>query len=490
MFTFSVAINTQQGRELIAPFSMSVNQNDKIAIIGEEGSGKSLLLKTLSRSSLTDLVVDFQISHDVSFYRLQQDIAVEEESLTLLEYVINNNWEQYGLFAQHQPIILPELEDEDFDRKLHSFSGGERVKIQILKMILSEADVYLLDEPTNNLDLESLLWLESWVDSCEQPVIFVSHDLEFIRNLANKVVHFEHIHRKSRSQVTVWNGTYDEYMNHRENSANNTNQKIDTQKREQDIKDQKWQRQYQQVSHQLQHVARQDPGLQKKMKALKATRKRYDREEVNSKVEEERSIQLSFEDFSGVLRHYNLEVPRNEIDGKHLGSNYLLHIRPGEKIALTGNNGVGKTTLLKQFKTQLEKTANVGYMGQAYLDQLNLDLTPLETCQINSEVEHIKKVTNHLTSLNLTYDEIHTPLKYLSGGQRTKVLLLKLVLNQSDILVLDEPSRNLSYRSRLEMMSLLKEYRGSILCITHDRALIEEVMETSYQVSENGLLEI
>lgn len=488
MFSFSINIKTLQGRELIAPFSMSLTSGDRVAIIGEEGCGKSLLLKIISGIKFKELIIEYQESqHHVTAF-VEQEIPENKRNLTLLEFVIEEDWDRYANFAIHFKSFFPEWQEEAWDRPLHTFSGGEQVKIQILRMLVLEADLILMDEPTNNLDLESIYWLESWILSCDKMILFVSHDHDFIHNTANKIIHLEHTMRKTKAQSTVWDQNLESYLVHRGQAINNHNRKVASETRQQKIKDEKWQRQYNKVSHQLQHVNRQDPGLQEKMKILKSTRDRYDRNEQEHAIDDTKRINLFFDNQPIKKKIISLEVPENRIEEKILGTNYKLTIHPQEKVVLVGSNGIGKTTLLKEFVEQLQEKLTVSYMGQDYQEQINYNQSALEFCEATSENE--KEIATHLASLKLSYDEMHQPMHTLSGGQKAHVLLLKLVLDNPDIIILDEPTRNLSVLSQEIIFDMLRNYRGSILAISHDRQFINHVFDTIYEVTNVGLNQV
>ena len=148
--------------------------------------------------------------------------------MSLSDYVLDGDWDNYGLFQQHFSELLPRLDLDDDNRLLSSFSNGEQLRIQILRLLMKEVDIFLLDEPTNDLDMEALLWLEGWLINQEKPILMISHDLRMIENFANKIVHFEQLKRKTESVVTVYEGDYESYMVSRNLNISQANQTYKT----------------------------------------------------------------------------------------------------------------------------------------------------------------------------------------------------------------------------------------------------------------------
>lgn len=491
MFNISLDVKTEQGRDLITSFSMSVNQGDCIGIIGEEGNGKSVFLKSLMLdASLYDLKINRKLSLDkLIFGYVGQELTEYEQNLSIMDFVLNEDWNRYGEFISLYQSMLPTLTEADLERTVKSLSGGERVRIQLLKLQVHQADCYLLDEPTNNLDIEGLKWFEGWLKVRKIPIFLVSHDIKTLKNTANRILHFEQLHRKSLPQLTLYEGTYDTYMNVRSRSLKHHQQQLNYQLRQQTIQEEKWQKQYQKVGHQLQNVNRADPGLQKKMKNLKVQKKRRLRDEnlVHRDIETAITFQIENQvQHRKTVLQIHIECLENA--DRVLGTHYHYKLSTSDKVALIGNNGCGKTTLFHEIVRQ--SNGNVGVMHQDY--RLNLDFTQsaISNCTCSLDKEELTKVRAALGGLNFTTDEMECPVALLSGGQKAKISFLKILLKEPVVLLLDEPTRNLSPLSVSVIYDMLKRYQGAILCITHDRQLIECVFEDVLDMTKTGFKNI
>ncbi|QIK69505.1 ABC-F family ATP-binding cassette domain-containing protein [Erysipelothrix sp. HDW6C] len=489
MLNITVGVKSPQGRELVAPFSLSINTKDKIAVIGEEGNGKSLFFKSLIHdSSLNDLVVDLTLSHTKTvFGYLSQDISKESLNISALDFMIEEDWDRYQYLNENLERILPHLTDADLDRPVSSFSGGERVKLQIIRLMMQRVDCYVLDEPTNDLDLPTIIWFEDWLLALDKPVLFISHDVRLISNVANRIVHFEQTHRKTRSRITVFEGDYATYVATRNSHINQHNQNVDNLANQKAKQMDRWRQLYSKVEHKLSTNTRQNPAkgrlLKKKMKAVKSMEKRFDREVIDDKIDVEDAISLRFEPNKGVHRKRvkTIDVDSLDIAGKHLGDNYFLDIYSTDKVAIIGRNGIGKSTLINRVFAE-----HGAIMYQDYRRNLDYDANPIDNCVRTGDREERGLITNHLGSLKFTETEMNTPMRYLSGGQKAKISLLKLVLLKPDVIVLDEPSRNLSPLSVSEIYTMLQNYQGAIVCITHDRSLIDAVFNQVLEFTEEG----
>ena len=488
MLNFNIGVKSPQGRQLVAPFSMSVHENEKIAIIGEEGNGKSLFLKALlNHPSLDTLEVTRSVSSKVLFGYVSQDIAAEDLLRSSRDYIIEDQWERYESFGSVHQDLLPHFSEDDFDRPLQSLSGGERVRIQLMKILVQDVDVFLLDEPTNDLDIETLMWLESWILSQSKPILYISHDVKLLKNTANRVVHFEQTHRKTRSHITVFEGTYDDYVETRNLEIATHNHQVERDQAARAKRYDRWLQLYQTVEHRQRTQTRQDPAkgrlLKKKMKTIKSTERRFDRETHETKIDTESAISIRFDNQEKVHRKKiaEIDVDALEVAGKTLGYNFYLDIYTPDKIAIIGRNGIGKSSLLKQVFENHD-----AMMHQDYRLNLDFEKSPIDNCVREGSREERGLITNRLGSLKFTETEMNTPMRLLSGGQKAKVSLLKLVLQKPQFIILDEPTRNLSPLSVHEIYSMLQGFQGAILCVTHDRSLIENVFDTVIVMTEDG----
>ena len=493
MFTFTVEIQTLLGRHLVSPFSLSVAKGDKIALIGEEGNGKSVYLKSLVDTELLkDLNIKRQMSDpNIVFSYVSQEITKYDLRLSVLDYCIEEDWELYADFVREINTSLGAI---DTDRPVESFSGGERVKIQLVKARLTQADCYILDEPSNDLDLESLEYLEQWMNDIQEPILFVSHDERLIQNVATRVTHFEQTHRKTRSLITVYNGTYDAYVSSRQAGIEKQHAEFDNQKRVKRKQELRWQQLYQNVNNSLRNTKGNEPEkgrlLAKKMKSVKSMKKRIDKEIIEDKRDVEESISIHFDAQERITNKRLFEFNLDEllIGDKVLGHNYHLELFAQDKIALVGRNGCGKTSFLNELQNSL--TLEYGMMHQDYRKNLDFESSAIENLVIEGSVDELNRIMLRLGSLKFKESEMNAPVKHLSGGQKAKISLLKLVLQNPPLILLDEPTRNLSPLSVGEIYEMLNGYQGAIFCITHDRNLIDSVFSDALVFTDDGFLSL
>ena len=498
-------------RIIIEKFSLSVNPGDKIVIIGEEGNGKSTLLKWIYNEELIDEYTEFSgerlVTNEKLAY-LPQELADADKNKSIYEYMTEEHtfWDKTPkeLNSITNSLMLPK-EFYFRDQKMGTLSGGERVKVQLSRILLSNPSVLLLDEPSNDIDVYTLAWLERFILGYPNPIIYISHDETLIEKTANRIVHLERIRRKTRSRYTVANMPYKEYIRDREARMNNQRKMALEDRREKKIRDEKLQKLMNKVEHNLRSVSRQEPHtgktLKKKMNAVKSMEKRYDKETDNMTEfpEEEDAIFMKFDDSVNIANGkkiidleldelYSLE--NDNCEKRVLVRNIKLMIRGKEKICIIGKNGIGKSTLMKYILDELKDRIDikVEYMSQKYEEQLDMEQTPVEYLTVGGDKDEVTKIRTYLGSLKYTIEEMDRPIKYLSGGQKAKIFLMKLCLSKANVLLLDEPTRNFSPLSNPIIRRLLKEYKGSIVSISHDRKYIDEVCDTVYEMSKEGLV--
>lgn len=505
-------------REILKNFSFVLNPGDKAVIIGEEGNGKSTLLKWIYEPEMIEHYADAEGERICTGERLgylAQELPEEEKEKTVYEFFCTGTgfWdlsskELTGLAVQMH------LEPDFFyrDQKMKTLSGGEKVKAQMARLLLAGPTMLLLDEPSNDIDIETLEWLEEMIAKSERPVLFISHDETLIERTANVVIHIEQLKRKTESHYTVTETTYQRYLEERSKRLVNQEQQAQNERREEKKRLEKFNRIRQKVEHDLNSASRQNPHasylLKKKMKAVKSQERRYEREAADMTQRPETEEAIFFRIGENVrmpaqktVLEFSLDrltAPRSEAGGQTeeeerlLAENIFLRIRGGEKVCIIGKNGAGKTTLLKQIAKRLlaRKDIHACYMPQDYGELLRADLTPLEYLSVTGDKEELTRIRTWLGSLKFTADEMNHSISELSGGQKAKVLLLQMSLSNADVLILDEPTRNFSPLSGPVLREMLGNYRGAILSISHDRKYIEEVCTAVYQLTSKGLSRI
>lgn len=492
MFTYNIKINTLADRTLISPFSITVSQGDKIALIGEEGNGKSVFLKALVDPGLLKaLKIARSLSHNIIFGYLSQEISKMDQQETILDYCIQNDWNLYPKFMSEFNKILSNLEPE---RMIDTLSGGERMKVQIIRLLCLEPDCYVLDEPSNDIDFETLEFLESWMQSLDKPILFVSHDERLIQNVANKILHFEQTHRKTNSILTFYEGTYDAYRGQRINAITKHNTNVQNKINEKNKQLKRWDELYRKVSKDLKATKGNEPEkgrlLKKKMNQVKSMKKRFDKDTIDDKRDMEEAISLRFDkqDRQADSILFDYKVDELYIEDKYLGKSYQLSMRRKEKIACIGRNGIGKTVFLEELIKNLR--IDFGVMYQDYSKNLDYDKTTIENLVMDGSNDELTQIMLRLGNLKFTESEMNAKVSMLSGGQKAKLSLLRLVFQNKSLILLDEPTRNLSPLSVSVIYEMLDAYEGAIYCITHDRNLIAAVFNYVLEFTEEGFKRI
>ncbi|MCK5731701.1 MAG: ABC-F family ATP-binding cassette domain-containing protein [Tenericutes bacterium] len=497
-------------RDLINDLTFLLNPSDKYALIGLEGIGKSTLLKViLGKEDLDYIEVKGEIQkNNNTIGYLPQSIGSKWNDQTSIDFLLKENPNDIVNPEDYQKLAILDkiLNDVRFDidkfddsKKISQYSGGEIIKLGLTKILLDEPDVLLLDEPTNDLDLETIIFLEDFILREERPIIFISHDETLLENTATGVIHLTQIHGKTIARSYFQKGSYTEYVTSRKLSMETQEMIAKKQRSNLKKKMDKLREVYQKVER-LQDDAVRSPTkgrlLKKKIHALKSQKARYEKEEKDfvEIPEREEEINLFFSDIipvhnSKVVLDYNNE--KLTIEGKILARNVKLFVKGPKKIAIIGKNGSGKTTLLKEIYQSMKTVENikVGYMSQNYDDVLDPNGTALDALLKDTEKdkETINKVRTMMGSISFTGEEMLYKQNSLSGGQKAKLLLLKMVIDKDNVLLLDEPTRNLSPLSIPVIHNLLLNFEGSIISVTHDRRFIENVFDEVYILSENGL---
>ena len=492
----------KDGRVLIRDFSFTAGKGEHIAIIGEEGNGKSTLLRLMHDPRLILPYAEYSgtvskgtgASRSVTGY-LPQECEPGCASMPVWEYMNLSD-----AFSSADPRRLAELAGDvglsyDFlysDRPVGSFSGGEAVKLRLCRMLAEEPDVLLLDEPSNDLDLGSLAWLEDWIASRRETVVFISHDETLLENCADTIIHVEQIMRKTEPKITVSRCGYAEYAERRGMLIERAAAQAKNDRAAFEKKLERYRHIYERVRHEQNAVSRQTPSkgrlLKKKMHTVKSMERRFERERVTltKKIDAEEAVMIDFPPVSVPAGKTVLDLDLPELrapDGRLLQRNIRLTVGGGEHLVITGPNGCGKTTLMRVIADRLlpRTDLRVTYMPQNYDDLLPRDELPEEfLCSILNggrgdftEATSLK-IRTWLGSIKFTPAEMGRPLGELSGGQRAKLFFLKMILEGADVLLLDEPTRNLSPMTNPVIRQILSRFGGTVIAVSHDRKFIGE----------------
>ena len=479
-------------------FSFTLNDGEKAVIIGEEGNGKSTLLKFIYQQSLIEEYCSCSgdvITKSKMAYLPQ---VMEESTLSLTEYFEDSEYymhtdtlEKLGLSVD---FILS-------DQKLATLSGGEKVKVQLARLLMGEPDILLLDEPTNDLDIPTLQWLESFIAESKLPILYISHDETLIEHTANVIVHMEQIVRKTKCRILVSRCSYHEYLSHRRSSFAHQEQVAKKQREDYEKQMEKWRKIYNRVDHEQAVITRQNPGgarlLKKKMHSVISMGKRFEREKENflDFPQEEEAILAKFDEsirLPSGKTVLDFSCDRLCIGERILSQNLKLYVSGNEHIGIVGRNGAGKSTLLLLLWDELKYRRDItaAFMPQDYSEVLDFNKTPIQYLAENYTKDEVTKARTYMGGMKFTHEEMTGKIGSLSGGQKAKILFLDMVLRKANVLLLDEPTRNFSPLSNPVVRAAIFHFGGAVISVSHDRKYLDEVCDKIYELRENGLFPV
>ena len=365
-------------------------------------------------------------------------------------------------------------------QRISDLSGGERIKFILLCELMKEPTCLLLDEPSNDLDINSIEWLKNFIKNIDIPIIFISHDEDLIENCANVIIHIEQLMRKQKPKISIEKLDYENYVENRGNAIERQERIAKKQREEFDKKQRKYQKIYERVQHEIRNTKNDFWGteLKIKMHTVKSIGRRLEKEEENllEFPDYEESIFIKFDEnvnYSTKKEILDLNLEKLVIGSKVLSENIELKVFGTDKIWI----------ILKNIK----KNIKIAYMPQNYDDKMNVDMSIIDYLSKTYEKEETTKIRTFLGSMKFTSDEMFHNLKSLSGGQKAKIYFLKMILENPEVLILDEPTRNLSPFSSVEIRKLLKSYKGTVISVSHDKKYINEVCDKVYKLTKNGL---
>ncbi|MCI7352501.1 MAG: ABC transporter ATP-binding protein [[Actinobacillus] rossii] len=493
---------------------LHIEPNERVCLVGRNGAGKSTLLKILAG----DVIMDdgkLQFERDLIVSRLEQDPPRHAEGY-VFDYVAEGIGHLSDLLKEYHHIstaletnysenllnqlaqVQAKLEHENgwqFENKikevlgklalspntlLSELSGGWLRKAALARALVCDPDVLLLDEPTNHLDVEAIEWLEEFLLGFDGSIVFISHDRSFIRKMATRIVDLD------RGQLVSYSGNYDTYLTTKEE-----NLRVEALQNE--LFDKKLAQEEVWIRQGIKARRTRNEGRVRALKALREERRQ--RREVLGTAK----LQLDTSSRSGKIV-FEMENASYEIESKKLLSNFSTTILRGDKIALVGPNGCGKTTFIKLLLEQLKPTEGTIRCGTkldiAYFDQYRVDLDPEKTVMDNVadgkqdiEVNGVKRhVLGYLQDFLFPPKRAMTPVKALSGGERNRLLLAKLLLKPNNLLILDEPTNDLDIETLELLEEILADYQGTLLIVSHDRQFIDNVATECYMFEGNGVL--
>lgn len=494
-----VTIQDLKNHILLEDFSFSLGKNDKVGIIGEEGNGKSTLLKAIYNRKLIEEYTVMRGEIDTDYKNigyLEQQLNPKWNECMVYEYLLKNDvmdtieFEQYNDLKYYETLcgsLNMRAELLQSSQTCATLSGGEKVKLQLLKLMGTQLDLLLLDEPTNDLDIATLQWLEDFICNLRIPVMFVSHDEKMLNKAANVILHLEQLNKKTKSKYTIYRGNYDQYHEERGLKYAKEVQNARKEKREY-IKKKQHLNDIQNAVHDAMNDCVRAPFqaalLAKKMRNVKAQEKRFEREGFAHVDSVEEAIAVRFNNTSlpkdKIIFEGNLGPI--QVEDRRLLQQIHLSLRGKDKAVILGDNGCGKSLLMKEIYRILKKRDDIliGYMPQSYTDFFKEEDTPISFLLESGDRYDVTRSRELLGRMKFTTEEMEHSIKQLSEGQKAKLYLLKFIKSGCNVLLLDEPTRNLSPLSRPAIYRLLKEFNGCILAVSHDRRFITEVFDLGY----------
>lgn len=500
-------------RPMVNGLTFTIREGDRCAIIGEEGNGKSTLLKIIADPEKAEEYVIWEgniLTGGAVIGYLAQELTEIEKRMSIYEYLAGSD-----AFLMQTPRELSQIAKRlsfpnDYfyeDRPMGSLSGGEKVKIQLARILCASPDVLLLDEPSGDLDMESLRWLEDFINSCRAPVLYVSHDEMLLEHTANMVIHLELLRRKTLPRATVLRAGYREYVDRRLRAFDHQEQMARDEKARFDAQQERLRQIRDRVNHEMSSLSPRDPHggkmLKRKMHAITSMGKRFERQqqEMTQMPDTEEAIWMDFfpSSLPAAKKVIDLSLPvLSAPDGRTLAKDLRMNMTGSEKICIVGKNGAGKSTLIRLLAGELLKRNDLcaAYMPQNYPDLLPLDQTPVEFLSNTGDRgdrgdrQEISEIRTFLGSVKFTPEEMSHSISELSGGQKGKLIFLSMIRKKPDVLLLDEPTRNFSPLSGPVIRQILSSFSGGIIAVSHDRLFIREVADRVLLLTEKGLMEV
>ncbi len=504
--------------QILQNVSFHVNEREKVAIVGINGAGKSTLLKIIMKELPADegeviLSKGSTIGYLAQHQNLSSENSILSEMMTVKQDIINldrnirtleqdmkhadgdrlkqmldtytrltHEFELKNGYAYQSEVIgiLKGLGfgEEEFDKRVNMLSGGQKTRIALGKLLLSKPDIILLDEPTNHLDLISIAWLETFLLNYNGAVVVVAHDRYFLDKVVSKVVELDH------TKSTSFDGNYSAYAEKKSMLVN--------------IMLKQYLNQQQEIKHQEEVIAKL-----RSFNREKSIKRAESREKMLEKIERvERPTENS-------QMHFSLEpriVSGNDVltitglskayDKLTLFTDLDFEIKRGEKVAIIGNNGTGKTTILKIINGQVFADRGDVKLGTkvhvGYYDQEHQVLDPEKTLfdELQDAYPHLDNtaIRNILAAFLFTEDDVFKRIRDISGGERGRVSLAKLMLSEANFLILDEPTNHLDIASKEILENAINHYSGTVLYVSHDRYFINKTATRILDLTEQNLL--
>ena len=509
------------GTTLFKDISFQINEKDRIALMGKNGAGKSTLLKilagvrTATRGSVSvpkDCVVAYLPQHlmtedgrtvrqeasqafahlmetEAEINRLNDELATRtdyesDEYMALIEKVSELSEKFYAIDMTHfdenveKTLMGLGFEREQLDSPTSEFSGGWRMRIELAKLLLKDPDVLLLDEPTNHLDIESILWLEDFIKTSAKAVVVISHDRRFVDAITTRTIEV------TMGRIYDYKASYSHYLELRK------------ERREQQQK--QYEEQQKMIQETKDFIERFKGTYSKTLQVQSRVRMLEKLELIEVDEEDTSALRLKFPPSprSGTYP-VNVEGVGKSYDDHVVFQNASFMIERGEKIAFVGRNGEGKSTLVKcimgeiPFDGQLTLGHNVqvAYFAQNQASLLDENLTVFQTIDDIAKGDVRLKIRDMLGAFMFGGEESTKKVKVLSGGERTRLAILKLLLEPVNLLILDEPTNHLDLKTKDILKQALKDYDGTLILVSHDRDFLDGLVTKVYEFGNKRVRE-
>lgn len=467
-------------KEILKDISFRIYNGERIGIVGNNGVGKTTLLKVIMGEIEYDegnielygrcgyLPQNITYEKDIKVYDFIKSIDIHKDTLEILS--------RFGL-------------KDAKDRTISTLSGGEKTKLYLAKLVLEEPDLLILDEPTNHLDSESIEWLEKFINNYNGAVLMVTHDRYFLDKTVSKIFEIED------KKIKEYSGNYSFYINKKRTerqTAINEYNKYTKKKKELEVAS----RMHMERSNKYNNMSQNDFQRHKSAKLAKRSKaiiSRINQMENKEKPKEIKKINIKFDenkDKTGniLIRAENLTKSYDKLLFKDVNFN----LYRDKKVGILGRNGIGKSTLLKAVvglenidgNLKISPSTRIGYFSQE-LENLDYEATILEEIKkINNDESYIRTL---LGCMLFRSDDVYKKVKDLSLGEKVRVIFLKLILQDNNLLVLDEPTNFLDINTREIIEDALLDYEGAILFVSHDRYFIQKMAQEIWEIFDNGL---